>query len=114
MTKRKLKQKQKPAPVEDAKPKLRSGSHNKQQQVVKPPEPPPKEDEPENGWICSRCSTENSLDDIECIACGGHRKRTTRKRPTMIPEPLHEDKIHVFKESRRSIETNDDKSAMVK
>lgn len=114
MTKRKMKQKQKSAPLEDIKPKLRSGSHNK---AYRPQTPPVHVEEPENGWICSRCSIVNSLDDIECIACGGHRKRNTRKRPTQTQTPtqesLHEDKFHTYKETRRATEINDDKSTPV-
>lgn len=92
-TKRKLKQRQKPIPqVEDnnnTKLKLRSGTINKTR-VIQETLPPqqlqqqsqqqqlPQQqmiDDPENGWICSRCSIVNSLDDIECLACGCHRKR---------------------------------------
>jgi hypothetical protein len=75
MSKRKLKQRQKPTQAEDSKPlKLRSGTvHNKSIRVPETPQIPL--EEPENGWICSRCSTVNSLDDIECVACFYHRKR---------------------------------------
>jgi len=114
VAKRKMK-KQKPVPVDDMKPlKLRSGTvHSKA--IPRPPETPPTSahaEEPENGWTCSRCSIVNSLDDIECIACCCHRKRNMRKRPTPA-EPLHEEKFHAYKETRRT-EPADDKSAPVK
>lgn len=107
IARRKLKQRQKLLPAEDTKSKLRSGSHNK---AARPPETPPVhvEEPADNLWICSRCSIVNSLDDIECIACGGHRKRNTRKRAA--PESLHEDKFHTYKETRRATENNEDKS----
>lgn len=109
MIKRKLKLKQKPTLFEDTKPKLRSGTIK----TARPPEiPPVLIEEPENGWICSRCSIVNTLEDIECMACGGHRKRNTRKRSA--PEPLHEDKFHAFKETKRATEINDDKSTPMK
>lgn len=111
LSKRKLKQRPKPAPIEDTKSlKLRSGTiHNKPPRV---PElgPVPFED-PADGWTCSRCSTLNSIDDIECIACCCHRKRTTRKRSQ---EPVHEDKFQTYKETRRATENNDDKATPVK
>jgi len=109
--KKKLKQKPKPTPVEDNKPKLRS-AHNKT--PIRPllDTPPVLLEDPENGWICSRCSILNNLDDIECLACGGHRKRNTRKRAA--PESLHEDKFQAFKETRRATENNEEKITPVK
>lgn len=109
LSKRKLKQRPKPVPVEDTKPlKLRSGTiHNKHSRVPELSSVPL--EDPADGWICSRCSIVNSLDDIECIACCCHRKRyalnhpfpfnvqnshiicrNTRKR---YQEPVHEGKI---------------------
>lgn len=111
---KKLKQKPKPVIIEDTKPKLRS-AYNKT--PVRPP-PLPMEtspvfvDEPENGWVCSRCSILNTLEDIECLACGGHRKRSTRKRSA--PEPQYEDKFQAFKETRRATENNEEKITPVK
>lgn len=116
LSKRKLKQRQKPAIVEETKPlkQLRSGTiHSKPTRVV--PEAPSIHEDPENGWICSRCSIVNSLEDIECIACGCHRKRNTRKR--ISQEPIHEvDKFHTYnKEPRRAAENNnEDKATPVK
>lgn len=112
LAKRKLNQRaSKPAPVEEIKTlKLRSGTvHNKVSRMI--PEAPVVPEEPEN-WICSRCSSSNSLDDIECIACGCHRKRNTRKR--ISQEPVHEDKFHAMKETRKATENNEDKAAPVK
>lgn len=69
-------------------------------------------EETENGWICVRCSINNNSDDIECIACGCHRKRNTRKRTSQ--EPVHEDKFHTLKETRRATEIHDDRATPVK
>jgi len=114
LSKRKIKQRPKPTPVEDSKPlKLRSGTiHHKQSRV--PEISPAALEDPADGWICSRCSIVNSIDDIECIACCCHRKRNTRKRSQ---DPVHEDKFQAYKETRRATEqqpNTDDKVTPVK
>lgn len=73
-------------------------------------------EEGENCWLCPRCSVVNNTEEIECIACCFHRKRTTRKRGVYCDPPSYEEKHHVQKpEPKRARDVcYDDKSPPVK